>query len=96
MEFAATIDREKFQERGMETHAIIRAFEVMGEATKRLSPGFREAHPHLPWRKVAGLRDVLIHAYDTIDLVALWDIIEDVLPEFTKELASIRSRLGWP
>lgn len=80
----------------MATDAIIRTLEVVGEATKRLSPAFRDAYPHLPWRKVAGLRDILIHRYDTIDLIALWDIIEDDLPGFLGELEAVRARLDWP
>ena len=44
----------------------------MGEATKRLSAGCRASHPEIPWRAMAGLRDVLIHAYDKVDLQEVW------------------------
>ncbi len=48
--------------------AVIRCLEILGEATKSLSPEFRPLHPDLPWRAMAGMRDVLIHAYDQVDL----------------------------
>ncbi len=48
--------------------ALIRCLEVMGEAVKRISPELREQHCYLPWRGMAGMRDLLIHAYDRVDL----------------------------
>lgn len=48
--------------------AVLRNFEVMGEVAKRLDDGYRAAHPEIPWRAVAGLRDVLIHQYEGVDL----------------------------
>jgi uncharacterized protein with HEPN domain len=52
--------------------ALLRCLEVMGEATKRLSPEVRSSYPEIPWRGMAGLRDVLIHAYDRVDLQEVW------------------------
>ena len=60
---------------------IIRQLEIIGEATKRLSSQFREAHPQIPWQRIAGLRDVLIHDYMGVDLTAVWDIVQNRLPE---------------
>ncbi len=54
---------------------VIRNFEVIGEAVKRLSPEFRERHPELPWQEMAGFRDVLIHNYDGVDLSRVWAAI---------------------
>lgn len=48
--------------------ALIRCLEVMGEAVKRISPELRKQHSDLPWRGMAGMRDLLIHAYDSVDL----------------------------
>lgn len=60
--------------------AVIRNFEIIGEATKRLSPELRQAYPDVPWRAIAGLRDVLIHQYGNVDLLEIWGIIEEELP----------------
>ena len=52
--------------------ALIRCLEVMGEAVKRISPELRAQHRDLPWRGMAGMRDLLIHAYDRVDLDEVW------------------------
>lgn len=52
--------------------AVIRNFEIIGEATKRLSESTRVSNPAIPWKQMAGLRDVAIHAYDRIDLNLIW------------------------
>ena len=52
--------------------ALIRCIEVLGEAVKRLSPELREKNSDLPWRGMAGMRDLLIHAYDRVDLDEVW------------------------
>ena len=54
--------------------------EVIGEATKKLSPEFRAKYPEVPWRRIAGLRDVLIHDYLRVDLDEVWGIIINDLP----------------
>ncbi|MCX5959714.1 MAG: DUF86 domain-containing protein [Cyanobacteria bacterium] len=63
---------EAFAETDYLQDALLRCLEVMGEATKRLSADCRASHPEIPWRAMAGLRDVLIHAYDKVDLQEVW------------------------
>jgi len=60
--------------------AVLRNFEVIGEAAKRLDEAYRAAHPEIPWRALAGLRDVLIHQYEGVDLERVWAIVERDLP----------------
>jgi uncharacterized protein with HEPN domain len=69
--------------------AVIRNFEVMGEATKRLSQTVRDAHPAVPWRQVAGFRDVLIHDYFGLDLDEVWGVVQTNLPELKRQITSI-------
>jgi uncharacterized protein with HEPN domain len=52
--------------------AVIRNFEVIGEAAKRVPPEYRAAHPSIPWQLMAGFRDVLIHGYEGVDLGRVW------------------------
>lgn len=56
--------------------AVIRNFEVIGEAAKRIPEDFRQSHPSIPWRAIAGLRDVLIHQYEGVSIAEIWRIVE--------------------
>ncbi|HOG18194.1 MAG TPA: DUF86 domain-containing protein [Syntrophales bacterium] len=60
--------------------AVIRNFEVIGEAAKRIPDEYRTKHPSIPWRALAGFRDVLIHQYEGVSIVEVWQIIEQDLP----------------
>ncbi len=66
--------------------AVIRNLEIIGEATKRLSWEIRENHPDIPWRKMAGLRDVLIHEYLRVDLEEVWIIVDTNLPVLKRKI----------
>jgi uncharacterized protein with HEPN domain len=68
--------------------AVIRCLEVLGEATKRLSREIRIAHTEIPWRAMAGMRDVLIHAYDQIDLEEVW-MAYQLFPKIRSQVAEI-------
>jgi uncharacterized protein with HEPN domain len=60
--------------------AVVRALELMGEATKRIPPELREQYPDVPWRSMAGIRDKLIHDYVNVDLDIVWKTIQEDLP----------------
>jgi uncharacterized protein with HEPN domain len=61
--------------------AILRRITIIGEATKRLSKDFREQHPTIPWKEIAGMRDVITHDYDEVDLDEVWTVINENLPQ---------------
>ena len=61
--------------------AILRRITIIGEATKRLSKDFRAKHPTIPWKEIAGMRDVITHDYDEVDLDEVWTVINQNLPE---------------
>ena len=69
--------------------AVIRRFEIIGEATKNIPPSFRKKYPEIPWRDVAGFRDVLIHGYFGVDVNRVWGVIEDYLPELKSRISDI-------
>ena len=60
--------------------AVVRVLEIIGEATKRLPPVLREKYPDIPWREMAGMRDRIIHGYDTVDLRIVWDTAVNRIP----------------
>ncbi len=81
--------KEAFLSSSMTQDAIIRNFEIIGEATKHLSPNLKQSHPEIQWREMAGFRDVLIHNYMGIDLIEVWNIIENELPQIKSGLKPI-------
>jgi len=72
--------------------ALIRCLEVMGEAFKRISPELRDQWSNLPWRGMAGMRDLLIHAYDRVDLEEVWQAYQQfpaIRESVTRILSSV-------
>ena len=69
--------------------AILYQVIVVGEATKRLSIDFRNTHPDIPWKDIAGMRDILAHQYDQVNLETLWDVIQNDIPELIELIAPL-------
>jgi uncharacterized protein with HEPN domain len=82
-------DREAFLRDTMVQDAVIRNFEVIGEAAKRMPEQFRTMHAGIPWRLMAGFRDVLIHDYEGVDLERVWRIAQEDLPAVKTAIARI-------
>ena len=72
--------REEFMRNRMVQDAIVRNFEIIGEAAKRLSDETRAGMPGVPWDDVARFRDVLIHHYTEVDLKRVWNVVENNIP----------------
>ena len=73
--------------------AIVRRFEVIGKAAKNIPEDFRKKYPKIPWKKIAGLRDVIIHSYFNIDLDIMWNIIKKDIPELEENIEKIKKDL---
>ncbi len=69
--------------------AVVRNLEIIGEASKALSNDVRVAHPEIPWSRMAGMRDVLIHQYMGIDLSIVWDVVEHRLDGIEAGIAKL-------
>ena len=78
--------RDAFMSSSMMQDAVIRNFEMMGEATKRLSDGFKQKNADIPWRQMAGFRDVLIHDYLMVELDEVWAVVVCDLPTIKPRL----------
>jgi uncharacterized protein with HEPN domain len=72
---------------------VLRSFEILGEAAKRVSLEIRDRAPEIPWRNVAGFRDVLIHQYEGVDLEIVWKRIVEDLPPLKASLQALLKKL---
>ncbi len=83
------LDYNSFFENEMYTRAFSRSFEIIGEAVKNLSTDFRKKHHEIEWKKIAGMRDKIIHNYFNVDYEILWDAIKNKLPDIKLKIQSI-------
>ncbi len=84
--FVEGVDKTLFEQDLMRQSAVIRQIEIIGEATKRLSDSFRTSRPDIPWRSIAGMRDILIHAYDHVDLDEVWNTATLAIPDLNSKI----------
>lgn len=75
------IDRAALETDDEKLSAVLYQITIIGEATKRLSPTLRQQHPEIPWREMAGMRDVIVHEYDQLDFEVIWDVVHNKLPQ---------------
>jgi uncharacterized protein with HEPN domain len=71
------------------SHAVIRAIEVIGEASKNISPRLKEEHPGIAWREIAGMRDKVIHRYFEINWQIVWSVLTNDLPALEAEFSAL-------
>ena len=79
-EFTTGMQFEDFVEDKKTVNAVVRSLEVIGEATKRIPDSLREKYSEIPWKRMAGMRDKLIHEYFGIDLEIVWEVVNRELP----------------
>lgn len=73
--------------------AFERVMELVGESVKRVPQDFRDEHSQIPWKKIAGMRDVISHAYEDLAYEVLWDAVEMHFPELLIDLKHVLSNL---
>jgi len=87
--FSHGFDEDGFLADDRTQSAVQHQLMIIGEAVKRLSPDFRAAHPEIRWTPMAGMRDILIHAYDTVDLDEVWQTVSVDIPKLKTALNEI-------
>lgn len=86
VEFGAGRTDRDFADDPMALSAVLYQITILGEAVKRLSPAFREAHSGVPWKEAAGMRDRVIHDYRRVDLGIVADVVNRRVPELLKQI----------
>ncbi len=74
--------------------ATIRRLEVIGEAAKNIPENIRKKYPDIEWKKISGLRDIIIHTYFSVNLDIVWDIIKKNLPDLKEKISKIKEKLA--
>ena len=87
--YTAGLSKTAFLEDEKTLDAVVRNLEVIGEAVKKLPPELRAKHPVPDWKKIAGLRDILIHEYFGLDAEIVWDIVQSKVPALDQEVRKI-------
>lgn len=88
-EYIDQVSVSEFKASRLIQDAVIRNFEIIGEAAKQVSTKTREEFKDVPWKKMAGMRDKLIHNYMGVDLGAVWNTIQEILPALREDLNKI-------
>lgn len=87
--FVAGMTKEEFLTERKTQYAVLQAFEIVGEATNRVSQSLRAAHPEVPWRRMIDFRNKLIHHYFGISMSLVWDTIGENVPEVLRQLDAL-------
>ncbi len=80
LEQSKDLSFEDFTQNPLHIRAFARSLEIIGEAAKNLSNDFREKYPEIPWKEIAGMRDMLIHEYFGVDYTIVWKTIRQDIP----------------
>jgi uncharacterized protein with HEPN domain len=92
-EYSQNISFAEFLQNRPIQDAMIRRLEIIGEAVKNLPMSFRAKNPEIPWKQIAGMRDILIHEYFEVDLTLTWKVIKHEIPSIKKNLSSLLKKI---
>jgi uncharacterized protein with HEPN domain len=87
--YTKAMDFEAFRTNALVIDGVVRNLEIIGEAAKKIPLSVRRNTPHIEWKKIAGLRDILIHEYFAVNLKIIWGLIDKKLPILYKQIKEI-------
>lgn len=93
-EYMKDVSKNGFFETTQLQDAVIRRLEIIGEAAKNVPRNVRKEHPEILWKHIAGMRDVLIHAYFGVVLERVWVVVKEDLPSLKEKLRKILECFG--
>ena len=88
-EYTSGLSVEVFSRDRKTRDAVLFNLQVVGEAIKKVPEEVRSRHPDVEWKKIAGLRDILVHEYFGIDVDIVWDVVANKLPDLKLQIEKI-------
>ncbi|MBI2238374.1 MAG: DUF86 domain-containing protein [Actinobacteria bacterium] len=90
--FISGMTQDEFGADTKSQYAVVRALEILGEASRAVPEGIRDAHPEIPWADMTGMRNRLIHAYFEVNFDIVWRVVTEELPGLVEQLRAIAPR----
>ena len=91
LEFTRGVSLGEYNSNKMLQMAVERGFQILGEAARRITGSFREAHPEIPWSSIVGHRNVIVHDYADLSPKRIWEVVEEDLPGLAQALEKLIS-----
>ena len=92
-EYSKGMNKEKLELSRLIQNAIIREIKIIGQAVKNIPINIKNEHKEIEWRKIAGMRDIIIHGYFRVDLNAVWNVIEKDIPILKKQIEKLKQEI---
>ena len=89
-DFIDGVSFDKFKKDSMIIDAVVRNLEIIGEAAKNIPDSVKTEYKNIPWNKIGGMRNKIIHEYFSVDLEILWKTIQEDIPELEKQINKIK------
>jgi uncharacterized protein with HEPN domain len=91
--YTKDLTKKEFSKNDLVQDAVIRNFEIIGEASKKVSKDLKQTYHKISWKEISGMRDKLIHDYMGVDVDVIWTTIKKDLPVLKNQMLEIKSNL---